>query len=61
MPIQLQLSPRIIPSIATAYTDINRVFMEYIDNSIDSAEDLYDHASNSYKRAIKIELNVIDL
>ena len=32
MSINLQISPRIIPNIASIYTDTNRIFMEYIDN-----------------------------
>ncbi len=42
MGIQVNISPRIIPSIASLYHDVNRIFLEYIDNSLDSAEEFYD-------------------
>jgi hypothetical protein len=58
MTIKLHISPRIIPSIATLYNDTNRVFMEYIDNSIDSAEEYFDPGTNSYKKNIHIALKV---
>jgi DNA gyrase/topoisomerase IV subunit B len=56
MPIQLEISPRLIPNIANLYNDTNRIFMEYIDNSIDSAEDYFD--GNSYSRKIEITLRI---
>lgn len=56
MSIQLNISPRIIPSIATLYNDTNRIFMEYIDNSIDSAEGFYNDSTNSYSKEIFIVL-----
>ncbi len=59
MPIQLEISPRIIPSIASLYNDTNRIFMEYIDNSIDSAEHYYNELTNSYNRPIEITLKII--
>jgi len=58
MSIQLEISPRIIPSIATLYNDTNRIFMEYIDNSLDSAESFFDKETNSYKKNILIELKI---
>lgn len=58
MSIPLGLSPRLIPNIASLYTDPNRIFMEYIDNSIDSAESFYDVAKNEYTRPIKIILEI---
>jgi len=42
MSISLNISPKIITSISTLYNDTNRIFMEYIDNSLDSAEDFFD-------------------
>ena len=33
MGIQVNISPRIIPNIASLYNDVNRIFLEYIDNS----------------------------
>lgn len=58
MPIPLHISPRIIPSIASLYNDVSRIFMEYIDNAIDSAEACYEEASNSYSRPIEISLTI---
>lgn len=58
MPIKLNISPRIVPSIATLYNDTNRIFMEYVDNSIDSAEDFFNSATNSYSKSINIVVNV---
>lgn len=56
--IPLHISPRIIPSIASIYNDVNRIFMEYIDNSIDSAEQFYDKEKNSYSKPIEITLKI---
>ena len=54
MPITVNISPRIIGSVATLYTDVNRIFLEYIDNALDSAEEYYSYEDNSYSREIKI-------
>ncbi len=59
MSIQGKISPRIIQSISTLYDDTNRVFLEFIDNSIDSAEEYFDTSRNEYTRPIKITLEVI--
>jgi len=53
--MKLQISPKIIPSVASLYNDTNRIFMEYIDNSIDSAEQFFNRDSNSYTREITID------
>ncbi len=58
MPIQLNISPRIIPNIATLYNDVNRIFMEYIDNSLDSAEEFYNSNLNAYSKKIEIKLTI---
>jgi len=58
MAISLKISPRILPSISTLYNDSNRVIMEYIDNSLDSAELYFDKGLNAYKRPIMIALKV---
>ena len=58
MPLKLNISPRIIPNVASIYTDTNRIFMEYIDNSIDSAEEFFDEVTNSYSRNISITLTM---
>ncbi len=54
--ITIDISPRIVLSNASLYNDVNRVFMEYIDNSIDSAETLFSK-DGSYERDIKINVN----
>ena len=54
MPIQLKISPRLIPNIAGLYNDSHRMYMEFIDNSIDSAEEYFDANTNSYKKEILI-------
>lgn len=58
MPIQLHISPRLIPNIASLYNDTNRIFMEYIDNGLDSAEAYFDNKTNSYNKKIKISLKI---
>ncbi len=60
MPIPLHISPRLIPSISSLYQDPSRIFLEFIDNSLDSAEQLYSPASNSYLRPIHIHLHILD-
>ncbi len=39
---------------AQNYTDVYRILAEYIDNSIDSAEELFDNITDSYSRDIEI-------
>src|SRR3972149_10661518 len=58
MPIPVHISPRLIPNVASLYNDVNRIFMEYIDNSIDSAEKFYDKEKNSYSKPIEITLRI---
>ncbi|MCK4918196.1 MAG: ATP-binding protein [Candidatus Pacebacteria bacterium] len=58
MSIQGKISPRIIQSISTLYNDTNRVILEFIDNSIDSAEEYFDSSNNGYIRPIKIILEI---
>jgi hypothetical protein len=58
MGIQVNISPRIIPSIASLYNDVNRIFLEYIDNSLDSAEQFYDQENNRYRKPINIEVKI---
>jgi len=59
MAIQLHISPKIIPNIASLYNDPNRIFMEYIDNALDSAEDFFDPKKNTYTKPILIEVKFI--
>ncbi len=60
MPIPLHISPRLIPSISSLYQDPSRIFLEFVDNSLDSAEQLYSPASNSYLRPVNIKLHILD-
>ena len=46
--VKFEISPRILGNVAQEYTDSYRVFMEFVDNSLDSAEDFYDR-DNSYR------------
>ena len=59
MSIQLKISPKIISSVATLYNDTNRIFMEYIDNALDSAETYYIDKENTYTRKITINLSLV--
>lgn len=51
-----ELSLRLILSIATIYTDVIRVFLEFIDNVLDEAHDFYDLKTNAYTKPINIEV-----
>lgn len=59
MAIQGDIAPRIIQSISSLYSDSNRVLIEFIDNSLDSAEQYFDSKNNTYIRPIQITLEVI--
>jgi len=59
MSIQGNIAPRIIQSISSLYSDSNRVLLEFIDNSIDSAEKYFDPSKNKYNRPISITLEII--
>ncbi len=55
MNFKLNIHPKICTSIAKEYVDnIYKVFLEYIDNSIDSAEEYYDSDNNEYSKQINI-------
>lgn len=56
--MHIEISQSIIPSIASLYSDTNRIFMEYIDNSIDSAEEFFDESTNSYTKDIEINFHI---
>lgn len=58
MSIKLHISPRLVKSVASLYNDPNRIFMEYIDNSLDSAEHWYDRKVDSYTKPIEITLKL---
>lgn len=59
MSIQGNISPRIIQNISGLYTDSNRVLLEFVDNSIDNAEQYFDTLNNKYSRPIKIILDIL--
>ncbi len=63
MKVKLQLSPRIIQNIASLYNDTNRILMEYIDNSIDSAEELFPEGKRNlysdYPREVLINVEIL--
>lgn len=59
MSIQGNIAPRIIQSISSLYSDSNRVLIEFIDNSIDSAEKYFDAKNNTYTKPIKISLEIL--
>jgi len=44
--------------MAEHYTSSRRILMEFIDNSLDDAEALFDAASDSYTRPVKIQIEV---
>jgi len=54
--ISPHISPRILGNIASLYNDTNRVFMEYIDNSIDSAENFLNQDDEIYSKPIDIKV-----
>lgn len=57
MSFKVHISPRIVGSIASLYNDVNRIFMEYIDNAIDSADqNWFDERLNAYSRPIEIKV-----
>lgn len=58
MPIKLHISPRLVKSVSSLYNDPNRIFMEYIDNALDSAEHWFHDESGGYTRPIEITLKV---
>ena len=55
--MKIDISPRIIQQVASSYTEINRIFMEFVDNSIDSAEDFFNEDTNSYSKEINITVD----
>jgi hypothetical protein len=57
MSVKVHISPRIVNSVASLYNDSNRIFMEYIDNAIDSADqNWFDEGLNSYSKPIEIKV-----
>lgn len=56
--MKIELSPLLLGSIASGYTDVNRVIIEYIDNSLDSAEELYNRETKKYNKEVLIEMQI---
>jgi len=44
--------------IAQRYTRTSRIIMEYVDNSLDDCETLYDEESQTYKRPITVDVRI---
>lgn len=57
--IHPEISPRIISNISSLYTDTGRIFMEFIDNAFDSAEEFYDPNEQAYSKKIKITIRIV--
>src|SRR3990167_7607733 len=58
MSIKVKVSPRIVSNIAKIYQSTSRIFMEYIDNSLDSAEKLYENNASKYPYKIQITVTI---
>lgn len=58
MSIKVKVSPRIVSSIAKIYQSTSRIFMEYIDNSLDNAEKLFDNNNRKYPYRIQINITI---
>ena len=54
----LQITPRILKSIATIFFVFSRIIIEFIDNSIDAAEGFYIPETNSYSKQIEISIEL---
>ena len=58
MSIKVKVSPRIVGNIAKIYQSTSRIFMEYIDNSLDNAEKLFDNNNRKYPYKIQINITI---
>lgn len=58
MSIKIKVSPRIVSNIARIYQSTSRIFMEYIDNSLDSAEKLFNNNNRQYPYQIQINVKI---
>ena len=57
--IKVHISRKLVKAAASAYTsDPVRVFIEYIDNSLDSAEDYFNPDTNKYSKEVKITMEI---
>ena len=61
MPITPRVSPKIVLDIANNYQSTSRILMEYIDNSIDSAETAFNPSTNQYNYPIFIQIKIDSL
>ncbi len=52
------ISPLLVRNVSSVYSDPVRVFMEYIDNSLDACEDHYVSKRNAYRIKVKIEIEI---
>ena len=58
MSIKVKVSPRIVSNIAKIYQNTSRVFMEYIDNSLDSGEKLFESNNRKYPYKVQISITI---
>lgn len=59
MGTKIHISRKLVKAAASAYTsDPIRVFLEYIDNALDSAEDYFDSQNNRYNKKIQITIEI---
>jgi len=59
MSIKPRIAPNILLSISSLYNDTNRIFMEYVDNSIDSADqNFFSIEQNGYSKPIEIVVKI---
>lgn len=58
MGIKVKVSPRIVSNIAKIYQNTSRIFMEFIDNSLDSAEKLFENNDRKYPYQIQISVTI---
>lgn len=57
--VPLRVSHQIIPNISQQYSSVpHRVIMEFIDNSLDAAEEFFDSTSNAYTKPINIQIRI---
>lgn len=58
MSVKVKVSPRIVSKVARLYDSTSRIFMEYIDNSLDSAEKLFEASNGVYPYKIQISIKI---
>lgn len=55
---KVKVSPRIVSNIARTYQSTSRIFMEYVDNSLDSAEKIFEDNGRKYPDKISINVRI---